>query len=67
MTAKKDLLIEIGTEELPPKALKQLAVAFADGIVQGLDDHKLAHGDHRCRLLEQPWQGTAIARLAEKG
>jgi len=31
-----DLLIEIGTEELPPKALKKLSNAFTAGIVDGL-------------------------------
>ncbi len=30
------LLVELGTEELPPKALKSLALAFRDGITQGL-------------------------------
>ena len=30
------LLIELGTEELPPKALDELAAAFASGIVDGL-------------------------------
>lgn len=33
-----DLLVEIGTEELPPKALKKLSDAFTDGIVSGLKD-----------------------------
>jgi glycyl-tRNA synthetase beta chain len=33
---KKSLLIELGTEELPPKALDELAAAFADGICEGL-------------------------------
>ncbi len=37
----KVLLIEIGTEELPPKALKRLAMAFADEIRSGLDDQSL--------------------------
>ena len=32
----KNLLIELGTEELPPKALDELAVAFCAGIVDGL-------------------------------
>jgi glycyl-tRNA synthetase beta chain len=32
----KDLLIELGTEELPPKALKKLSEAFTGGIVDGL-------------------------------
>lgn len=31
-----DLLIELGTEELPPKALKKLSRAFTSGIVDGL-------------------------------
>ena len=31
------LLVEIGTEELPPKSLKTLGLAFRDGIVAGLD------------------------------
>ena len=30
--SKADLLVEIGTEELPPKALLKLSQAFADGI-----------------------------------
>ncbi|GAB1262657.1 glycine--tRNA ligase subunit beta [Aurantivibrio plasticivorans] len=36
-----DLLIELGTEELPPKALKNLATAFHDGIVAGLQQRDL--------------------------
>ncbi|GMR00865.1 MAG: glycine--tRNA ligase subunit beta [Gammaproteobacteria bacterium] len=32
----RDLLIELGTEELPPKALKKLSGAFTAGIVDGL-------------------------------
>jgi glycyl-tRNA synthetase beta chain len=31
-----DLLVEIGTEELPPKALPTLSAAFTDGIAKGL-------------------------------
>lgn len=34
---KADLLIEIGTEELPPKALKTLSNAFTQGVVDGLE------------------------------
>lgn len=41
----QDLLIELGTEELPPKVLKNLAEAFSAGIVKGLSDAKLAMGD----------------------
>jgi glycyl-tRNA synthetase beta chain len=40
---KKDLLIEIGTEELPPKALRKLGEAFATGIQTGLDTQSLSY------------------------
>ncbi len=38
---KQTLLLEIGTEELPPKALLKLALAFANGIRDGLDKAEL--------------------------
>ena len=34
--SKRSLLIELGTEELPPKSLDDLAAAFAAGIAEGL-------------------------------
>lgn len=40
-----DLLIEIGTEELPPKALQRLSDAFTQGIVEGLANAGLEHGN----------------------
>ncbi|MEP7043389.1 MAG: glycine--tRNA ligase subunit beta [Dokdonella sp.] len=36
MSDAKSLLIELGTEELPPKALDELAKAFALGVCEGL-------------------------------
>jgi glycyl-tRNA synthetase beta chain len=36
MSATKSLLIELGTEELPPKALDELSAAFLRGICDGL-------------------------------
>jgi len=39
------LLIEIGTEELPPKSLKTLAVAFFDNIKGQLDSKDLSYTD----------------------
>jgi glycyl-tRNA synthetase beta chain len=42
--ARRDFLVEIGTEELPPKSLQALADAFAAGIGKGLDDAGLLHG-----------------------
>ena len=47
MVEQRDLLIEIGTEELPPKALRRLAEAFADGVRAGLAKHELRHGELR--------------------
>lgn len=41
----KDFLVELGTEELPPKALTTLSASFRDGIVKGLAAAGLAHGE----------------------
>jgi glycyl-tRNA synthetase beta chain len=41
---RSDFLVEIGTEELPPKSLLALATAFADGIAKGLAEAGVAHG-----------------------
>ncbi|NRB37350.1 MAG: glycine--tRNA ligase subunit beta [Pseudomonadales bacterium] len=41
----KDLLIELGTEELPPKALKKLSQSFGQSIQQQLKDAKLNFTD----------------------
>jgi glycyl-tRNA synthetase beta chain len=40
----RDFLVEIGTEELPPKSLYVLAQAFSEGIQKGLAAANLAHG-----------------------
>jgi glycyl-tRNA synthetase beta chain len=39
------LLVELGTEELPPKSLKSLGLAFRDGIVKGLQERQLGFGE----------------------
>ncbi|MFT7235039.1 MAG: glycyl-tRNA synthetase beta chain [Methylophagaceae bacterium] len=41
MSGTHDLLIELGTEELPPKALSKLINAFEAGIEQGLKEAEL--------------------------
>ncbi len=41
--SNRDFLVELGTEELPPKALKSLRDAFAAGIEKGLTDARLAY------------------------
>ncbi len=45
MSEKRSLLIEIGTEELPPKALKRLSDAFGKGVVDGIHKAGLHYGD----------------------
>ena len=61
MPDKRDLLIEIGTEELPPKSLVLLATRFAGEIIAGLDENNLKHGVSR-------WYGTPrrLAVVVEK-
>jgi glycyl-tRNA synthetase beta chain len=39
----RDFLVEIGTEELPPKSLLALSAAFADGVAKGLAAAGLKH------------------------
>ncbi len=45
MSDTQDLLIEIGTEELPPKALLTLSRAFTAGVVEGLKEASLEASD----------------------
>lgn len=40
-----DFLVELGTEELPPKALKNLSVAFTKGIVDALSKANISFED----------------------
>lgn len=40
-----DFLVEIGTEELPPKALRTLMDAFRDKLLAGIDDARLPRGE----------------------
>jgi len=44
MTKADDFLVEIGTEELPPKALRSLMEAFGAGLAASIDDARLSHG-----------------------
>lgn len=46
----RPLLIELLTEELPPRALHRLAQAFAEGLRSVLDDHHLLTSD--CTVTE---------------
>jgi glycyl-tRNA synthetase beta chain len=43
--SRRDFLVEIGSEELPPKSLFVLLDSFANGIVKALDAANIAHGE----------------------
>ncbi|EFE06223.1 glycine--tRNA ligase subunit beta [Citrobacter youngae] len=43
--SEKTFLVEIGTEELPPKALRSLAESFAANFTAELDNAGIAHGN----------------------
>lgn len=44
---RHDFLVEIGTEELPPRALRSLEQAFAAGLLSSLAKAGLTHGQSR--------------------
>ncbi|HEY3786741.1 MAG TPA: glycine--tRNA ligase subunit beta [Steroidobacteraceae bacterium] len=44
---RRDFIVEVGTEELPPLALRALERAFAEGMRSGLGKAGLAHGEVR--------------------
>ena len=44
MSKADDFLVEIGTEELPPKALRSLMEAFGAGLAAAIDEAPLEHG-----------------------
>jgi glycyl-tRNA synthetase beta chain len=47
MTATRDLLVEVGTEELPPKALGRMRDALQSSLQSLLNENGLPHGDSR--------------------
>ncbi|UPG85554.1 glycine--tRNA ligase subunit beta [Luteibacter aegosomatis] len=62
------LVIELGTEELPPKALDDLAAAFARGIAEGLEKRGVAGDYAAARTYASPRRlavhipGVAVAQ-----
>jgi glycyl-tRNA synthetase beta chain len=65
MSPSRDFLVEIGTEELPPKSLLALAAAFAEGIQKGLADAGLKHGAVE-RFATPRRLAVRVRRLAER-
>ena len=51
---KHSLLIELGTEELPPKTLKKLHDAFAKEIINGLLEAQLIHSGDEAQAFASP-------------
>ncbi|MFV2055271.1 MAG: glycine--tRNA ligase subunit beta, partial [Thiohalomonadales bacterium] len=45
MQEKEDFLVEIGTEELPPKALLSLSNAFTQQVCEAIDKVELSYGE----------------------
>ena len=75
MSKARNFLVEIGTEELPPKALRSLMDAFADGLAAAIDDARLEHGEV-CRyasprrlavFVEALANGQADRNISQKG
>ncbi len=54
MSELNSLLIELGTEELPPKALDDLAAAFVTGIVDSLTKRGIAADTNNAKLFATP-------------
>jgi len=75
MSRAADFLVEIGTEELPPKALRSLMTAFADALTTSVDDARLEHGGvhgyasprRLAVLIEQLSRGQADIKESKKG
>ena len=67
MAHPANLLIELHTEELPPKALKTLSEAFAAGIEQGLRSRQFLAPDSRVTVFGSPRRlGVHITHVAAR-
>jgi glycyl-tRNA synthetase beta chain len=63
--SRRDFLVEIGTEELPPLALKSLAENFAAGLTKALETARLKHG--RVQRFASPRRLAVLVKgLAEQ-
>ncbi len=70
MSEAQDLLVEIGTEELPPKALRKLMQAFGERLEAAIDGARLDHGSVRAyaspRRLSVLVEGLAAGQQDRK-
>ena len=60
MLETADFLVEIGTEELPPKGLNGLASAFFEGVTQGLNQARLDFDRDQARDFFTPRRLTVL-------
>jgi len=75
MTRPADFLVEIGTEELPPKALRSLIIAFGELLEAAVDEAHLRHGAvhtyasprRLAVMIEQLGRGQADRKISQKG
>ena len=75
MSAAADFLVEIGTEELPPKALRSLMTAFGQGLEEAVDETRLEHGTVHAYasprrltvLIESLARGQGDRTVSQKG
>lgn len=71
----QDLLIEIGTEELPPKSLKNLSEAFEQGVLNAMNQAELSFKDCRrfatprrlALLIKNVAESTADKKISKRG
>jgi glycyl-tRNA synthetase beta chain len=62
------LLVELFTEELPPKALAKLGAAFADGLLKGLSARGLASDQSKATIYATPRRlAAAITEVSATG
>ena len=67
MSNKRDFLVELGTEELPPKSLLALADAFANGIAAGLGADEISQsrfGEMKMQLVLTGCQRDVVPKIA---
>ncbi|GJL82437.1 MAG: glycine--tRNA ligase beta subunit [marine bacterium B5-7] len=67
-SAPRDLLVELGTEELPPKALKRLSVEFASGIFNWLKEQGFVEANTESESNQWQWYASPrrLAVVIEK-
>jgi glycyl-tRNA synthetase beta chain len=65
MSASRDFLVEIGTEELPPKSLLNLSAAFAEGVARGMKEAGIPYKSLE-RFATPRRLAVRVRRLAEQ-